>query len=452
MSRNYALEAQNILTNRKVDERGFLLKAEMAKKNLHIYRKSNGTTDIIPTPVPSPFRFQQSVPSMPNPISTDVTSSSTGTISSSQRNASLFGSNLHPLHSYAQAFPQSTNAYPETQLPKHVVGSPFNENHFLNSPPPLPRDLLSHNDDFPELEAIASSLSEHKLLSDGEDPSPSRSSTSSSELSTEEKIASSRESSFSRAVKSNSSSSHNNDASSDEDKNIAPSRSLLYESHQSSMPTKIPTTTIGLFDDGYSMPLSRSPSPPKATSSGINFGNSLFSSSSDNLISRFAGNVNGQNGVASSFSGLKLNTDYGQFERIDRTKTPILSSAGMVTPPITPGSSSGFPSLMNPTASSTASLNQQTNYPPISANASSGYLEQQQVQQQQGRSVDQNPPCNTLYVGNLPSSTNPEELEVLFSRCRGYKRLCFRMRANGPMCFVEVNFLFFYSVKFILFF
>jgi len=50
---------------------------------------------------------------------------------------------------------------------------------------------------------------------------------------------------------------------------------------------------------------------------------------------------------------------------------------------------------------------------------------------------DQNPPCNTLYVGNLPSSTNPEELEVLFSHCRGYKRLCFRMRSNGPMCFVE---------------
>ncbi|KAL3896922.1 MAG: hypothetical protein SGCHY_003758 [Lobulomycetales sp.] len=50
---------------------------------------------------------------------------------------------------------------------------------------------------------------------------------------------------------------------------------------------------------------------------------------------------------------------------------------------------------------------------------------------------DQNPPCNTLYVGNLPSSTNPEELEALFSNTRGYKRLCFRMRSNGPMCFVE---------------
>lgn len=50
---------------------------------------------------------------------------------------------------------------------------------------------------------------------------------------------------------------------------------------------------------------------------------------------------------------------------------------------------------------------------------------------------DQNPPCNTLYVGNLPADTLEEELRVLFSRCPGYKRLCFRNRANGPMCFVE---------------
>ena len=53
---------------------------------------------------------------------------------------------------------------------------------------------------------------------------------------------------------------------------------------------------------------------------------------------------------------------------------------------------------------------------------------------------DQNPPCNTLYVGNLPADTLEEELRVLFSRCPGYKRLCFRTRANGPMCFVEVIF------------
>lgn len=51
--------------------------------------------------------------------------------------------------------------------------------------------------------------------------------------------------------------------------------------------------------------------------------------------------------------------------------------------------------------------------------------------------ADQNPPCNTLYVGNLPPDTNEDELKDLFSTCRGYKRLCFRTKANGPMCFVE---------------
>lgn len=51
--------------------------------------------------------------------------------------------------------------------------------------------------------------------------------------------------------------------------------------------------------------------------------------------------------------------------------------------------------------------------------------------------ADQNPPCNTLYVGNLPPNTSEDELKALFSRCVGYKRLSFRNKPNGPMCFVE---------------
>lgn len=53
--------------------------------------------------------------------------------------------------------------------------------------------------------------------------------------------------------------------------------------------------------------------------------------------------------------------------------------------------------------------------------------------------ADQNPPCNTLYVGNLPIGTSEDELKALFTRQRGYKRLCFRAKANGPMCFVEFD-------------
>ena len=51
--------------------------------------------------------------------------------------------------------------------------------------------------------------------------------------------------------------------------------------------------------------------------------------------------------------------------------------------------------------------------------------------------ADQNPPCNTLYVGNLPPDTSEDELKSLFSRQRGYKRMVFRCKSNGPICFVE---------------
>ncbi|EJD53629.1 hypothetical protein AURDEDRAFT_110433 [Auricularia subglabra TFB-10046 SS5] len=59
--------------------------------------------------------------------------------------------------------------------------------------------------------------------------------------------------------------------------------------------------------------------------------------------------------------------------------------------------------------------------------------------------TDQNPPINTLYVGNLPTSPPPgyppnqleESLRMLFQRCPGFRKLCFRQKSNGPMCFVE---------------
>ncbi|KAK5998847.1 Cell wall integrity protein scw1 [Cladobotryum mycophilum] len=78
------------------------------------------------------------------------------------------------------------------------------------------------------------------------------------------------------------------------------------------------------------------------------------------------------------------------------------------------------------------------------ANSINGYpgSSQQPLQPQSYRfppvnPADQNPPCNTLYVGNLPMDTSEEELKAMFSKQRGYKRLCFRTKANGPMCFVE---------------
>ncbi|KDQ21116.1 hypothetical protein BOTBODRAFT_328918 [Botryobasidium botryosum FD-172 SS1] len=61
--------------------------------------------------------------------------------------------------------------------------------------------------------------------------------------------------------------------------------------------------------------------------------------------------------------------------------------------------------------------------------------------------ADQNPPINTLYVGNLPTTSSTshsnsvleESLRALFSKCSGYRKLCFRQKSNGPMCFVEFD-------------
>jgi len=57
---------------------------------------------------------------------------------------------------------------------------------------------------------------------------------------------------------------------------------------------------------------------------------------------------------------------------------------------------------------------------------------------------------NTLYVGNLPTSPPPmgyqpdyleDTLREVFSQRPGYRKLCFRHKAAGPMCFVEVSLL-----------
>lgn len=50
---------------------------------------------------------------------------------------------------------------------------------------------------------------------------------------------------------------------------------------------------------------------------------------------------------------------------------------------------------------------------------------------------DQHPPCNTLYVGNIPMDAKESELKALFGAQRGYKRLSLRTRNNNTMCFVE---------------
>ncbi|KAK9893308.1 hypothetical protein P389DRAFT_130942, partial [Cystobasidium minutum MCA 4210] len=61
---------------------------------------------------------------------------------------------------------------------------------------------------------------------------------------------------------------------------------------------------------------------------------------------------------------------------------------------------------------------------------------------------DDNTPISTLYVGGLPSSLPSlagsvsasqleDALRSVFSRCPGFRRMSFRHKSQGPMCFIE---------------
>ncbi len=121
----------------------------------------------------------------------------------------------------------------------------------------------------------------------------------------------------------------------------------------------------------------------------------------------------------SRFAGLALSTNTPTSPPMSgftsaRSSAPIQSP----TSAMSPSSMGGFgPNVPYQLANQ---HHQRHNYPPVNP-------------------ADQNPPCNTLYVGNLPIDTSEDELKAMFSKQRGYKRLCFRTKQNGPMCFVEFD-------------
>ncbi|ORX82621.1 hypothetical protein K493DRAFT_292292 [Basidiobolus meristosporus CBS 931.73] len=118
-------------------------------------------------------------------------------------------------------------------------------------------------------------------------------------------------------------------------------------------------------------------------------------------------------------SGKKVDTERGCILKAEMAKKNLLTKRGVVTEAPFVNSSMNLTVL----STSLSSSNSNPSAMPAITRVNSG---------------DQNPPCNTLYVGNLPMSTMEEELRQLFSAQPGYKRLCFRMKPHaGPMCFVE---------------
>ncbi len=50
-----------------------------------------------------------------------------------------------------------------------------------------------------------------------------------------------------------------------------------------------------------------------------------------------------------------------------------------------------------------------------------------------------NPPCNTLFIGNLSESTNEDELRGLFVGQPGFRQLKLVRGARSVTCFVEFS-------------
>jgi hypothetical protein len=119
----------------------------------------------------------------------------------------------------------------------------------------------------------------------------------------------------------------------------------------------------------------------------------------------------------------------------------LLSTApngvGMQSPQTSGGYVSPRPGLSMQSPNSTFSPNGMTPLSGLSPATSFSMATPYHQRHPPPNPADQNPPCNTLYVGNLPVDTSEDELKAVFSKQRGYKRLCFRTKQNGPMCFVE---------------
>ncbi|KAI7733913.1 hypothetical protein M8C21_000203, partial [Ambrosia artemisiifolia] len=48
-----------------------------------------------------------------------------------------------------------------------------------------------------------------------------------------------------------------------------------------------------------------------------------------------------------------------------------------------------------------------------------------------------NPPCNTLFIGNLGENINEEELRGLFSMQPGFKQMKVLRQERHTVCFIE---------------
>ncbi|KAK7677289.1 hypothetical protein QCA50_019715 [Cerrena zonata] len=150
-------------------------------------------------------------------------------------------------------------------------------------------------------------------------------------------------------------------------------------------------------------------------------------------------------------------------QQLQQLQQPSAAQVIAAGPPSTQPLASGIPTNGQPTAADIlSSSGGSASGAPTSSNASPATSRQSSSKDIPDLSLlarvpppanpaDQNPPCNTLYVGNLPPDATEAELRSLFAPQKGFRRLSFRTKnqssANsnasnhnhGPMCFVEFD-------------
>ncbi|KAF9317229.1 hypothetical protein BG003_001045 [Podila horticola] len=343
-SHQEALQARDVLSGRRVDaEKGSLLKAEMAKKNLHT-RRGLSNNELVATPgVPL-------TSAIPPPIGS---------------------ASIHPVN-----ITGNKSAHPLLQHRNSLANTAaYDAFHSVPCSPALPSDLLSPNDYPSSYDFYADVYAPNANLSFAESfggryQSQHNGTLNQSELSSsflgrrnfeDNRVDPLSMGSFSNVggLAGSVSGSFSNSISNSFSNRVGFTGSQRFNKSFLGMDSETPTSTMSYL----------SKSIPAHTERGFN--NALFNN--DDLSNN-------------RFQGLPINTAAAA-----ALASPSLPSPGIASP--------GFRTPINP--------------------------------------GDQNPPCNTLYVGNLPMNTSEDELRTLFSRCVGYRRLCFRTKSNGPMCFVE---------------
>lgn len=208
-----------------------------------------------------------------------------------------------------------------------------------------------------------------------------------------------------------------------------------------------PTGTPGLGNGEFPVSNLFSPTSPVSTSFGSrNLGKSVINDEPDDddgLLNESIGYATGGPPVQASMQRRATNPNpsipVSRFASLSLNTNGV---NGMSSPPLPNyASPRAGANMQSPGTAALSAMSPHSIPSALSNGPNNGY---QQFPQHFARPTyppvnpaDQNPPCNTLYVGNLPMDTSEDELKAVFSKQRGYKRLCFRTKQNGPMCFVE---------------